>query len=446
MVERVNTAYVKIWGQVVGAVSWQGSAREGHATFEYDPTFLRRGLDLSPVHMPIDRAGELYEFWTRNSDPALDTFKGLPGLLADSLPDKFGNRIIDVWLARQGRDGSGFTPIERLCYTGQRGMGALEYAPSLNNSLNATTPVEISHLVSLAQKVIAKQEILDVSINGKKDTDALLEILRVGTSAGGARPKAVIAMNDDGHILSGQTDVPAGYDHWLLKFDGAGDTELQETEGFGRIEYAYYLMAQQAGLNMSKCRLLEEGSRAHFMTKRFDRPAGKKVHMQSLCGIAHYDYNQPGAYGYEQAFAVMRKLGLSKVEAVQQFRRMVFNAVARNQDDHTKNIAFLMDQTGKWSLSPAFDVTYSHNPAGVWTNNHQMTINGKRNGFDMADFDQVGRSIAIKKPAEIVEEITEVVNQWPTFAKNAGVEDKSIKLIREYHRLNLCGNDQASRL
>ncbi|OEU77395.1 MAG: toxin HipA [Desulfuromonadales bacterium C00003093] len=437
MVARINIAYVKIWGQVVGAVSWQGSARDGYATFEYDPVFLRGALDLSPIHMPLDNTGILYEFRTRSHDPDLDTFKGLPGLLADSLPDKFGNRIIDAWLARQGRDASSFTPVERLCYTGRRGMGALEYSPSLNSSLDATTPVEISQLVSLAQKIISKQNDLSVSIaEADQGTDALLEILRVGTSAGGARAKAVVAMNKDGHILSGQATVPEGYDHWLLKFDGAGDLELGKTEGYGRIEYAYSLMARNAGIEMARCRLLEEGDRAHFMTKRFDRTAGRKIHLQSLCGIAHFDYNQSGVYGYEQAFAVMRKLGLSKPEAVQQFRRMVFNVVARNQDDHTKNIAFLMDQTGRWSLSPAFDVTYSHNPGGEWTNTHQMTINGKRDGFVSADFDQVGKSIGIKKPLDIVEEIIEVVSHWPAFAKDAGVDDQATRSIGSFHRLN----------
>ncbi len=436
MVERVNTAYVKIWGQVVGAVSWQGSVRDGHATFEYDPAFLRAGLDLSPIHMPVENGGQLYEFRARNFDLNLDTFRGLPGLLADSLPDKFGNRVVDAWLARQGRDASSFSPVERLCYTGRRGMGALEYAPTLNKNLDASVPIEITQLVSLARDIITRQGDLSVSLaDSDQDTDALLEILRVGTSAGGARAKAVVAMNADGHLLSGQTRVPAGYEHWLLKFDGAGDLELGKAEGYGRIEYAYYLMAKEAGIEMSECRLLEEGGRAHFMTRRFDRDGDQKIHLQSLCGIAHYDYNQPGVYGYEQAFAVMRKLGLSKLEAVQQFRRMVFNVVARNQDDHTKNIAFLMDRSGNWFLSPAFDVTYSHNPGGDWTSSHQMTINGKRDGFVSADFDQVGKSIGIKRPLEIVEEVIDVVNRWTSFASEAGVRDQQAESIGRSHRL-----------
>jgi len=436
MVDRVNYAYVKLWGEIVGAVAWQGDAQTGYGTFEYDPSFLRRNYDVSPLRMPISDAGALYEFRSRNQDLDLDTFKGLPGLLADSLPDKFGNRVIDSWLARQGRDASSFSPVERLCYTGNRGMGALEYSPSLNNNLDATTPVEIAKLVELAHTVITRQEVLDVSVNDEQqDSDALLEMLRVGTSAGGARAKAVIAMNNDGHILSGQTDVPAGYEHWLLKFDGTDDLELQKTQGFGRIEYAYHLMARAADIDMTECRLFEESGRAHFMTKRFDRSVGQKIHMQTLCGIAHYDYNQPGAYGYEQAFAVMRQLGLSKLEAIQQFRRMVFNVVARNQDDHTKNIAFLMDQSGQWRLSPAYDVTFSHNPGGTWTNEHQMTINGKQDGFSLEDLQAVGQSISIKKPLEIIEEVIDAVKQWPEFAREAEIERTVADRIANYHRL-----------
>ncbi len=434
MVAPVETAYVKIWGQVVGAVAWQGSANEGFATFEYDPAFLRRNLNLSPIHMPVAEVGALYEFRSRPNDPNIDTYKGLPGLLADSLPDKFGNLIIDAWLSRKGRDAGSFTPIERLCYTGSRGMGALEYTPTMKTGLDTTTPVEISELVTLAHQVTAKQKTLDISITSD-NADALLEILRVGTSAGGARAKAIIAINDDGHTISGQGSIPEGYEHWLLKFDGADDLELGNTKGYGRTEYAYCLMADKAKINMAECRLLEEGGRAHFMTKRFDRVGNQKIHMQTLCGIAHYDYNQPGAYGYEQAFSVMRQLGLSKKEAAQQFRRMIFNVVARNQDDHTKNIGFLMTPDGQWRLSPAYDVTYSHNPGGIWTSSHQMTINGKRDNFRLVDFVQVGKSIGLKQPEEVVEEIIEAVSLWPAFAKEAGVGIEETKKIQGDHRL-----------
>jgi serine/threonine-protein kinase HipA len=444
MVERLDIANVTIWGMPVGAVVWQGSGDGGHGAFQYHRSFLAKGLELSPIHMGTKEAltGEgIFVFRKRSADPELDTFKGLPGLLADSLPDKFGNAVIDAWLARQGRDSSSFNPVERLCYMGSRGMGALEFHPPLNSRTEDTVPIEISHLVELAHQITVKRGALDVSLtdNDRGNAEALLEILRVGTSAGGARAKAVIAMNEEGHILSGQTNAPPGYAHWLLKFDGAGDLELGKTQGYGRIEYAYHLMARHCGIEMAQCRLLEEGGRAHFVTRRFDRPGGKKLHMQSLCGLAHYDYNRAGAYGYEQAFAVMRKLRLSKQEAAQQFRRMVFNVIARNQDDHTKNIAFLMDRNGKWKLSPAFDVMYAHDPHGKWTNNHQMTINGKRDDFTLQDLAKVAQSINLPNHKEIIEEVAEGVRLWPEFAKEAGVSKERISRIGNSFRLSILG-------
>ncbi len=435
MVNKVDTAVVTLWDETVGAVSWL--ADRDHAVFEFTPDFLRRGLDISPIHMSLDtaRTGDgLFAFPGLNRD----TFLGLPGLLADALPDKFGNRIIDAWLARQGRDAASFSPVERLCYTGKRAMGALEFSPTVNPRLDRAAPVEITELVTLAQDMMSQRAGLDVQLGeNHADGDAIMDILRVGTSAGGARPKAVIAMNREGRVLSGQAEVPPGYDYWLLKFDGVTDIELGEPRGYGRIEYAYYRMATAAGITMTECRLLEEGERAHFLTRRFDRVDGAKRHMQSLCGIAHLDFNAAGAYGYEQAFAIMRQLRLSKAEAVQQYRRMLFNVIARNQDDHTKNIAFLMGTDGKWRLSPAFDVTYSHNPAGRWTRLHQMSVNGKRDGFSRADLLTVGESIGIPRPGQIVDEITGVVEGWPSFAAEAGVSAENLADIGRNHRLSL---------
>lgn len=436
MVEKVDTAIVRLWGKEVGAVSWLND--RGYAVFEYDPAFLSAGLDLSPLHMGLTAARQgdgIFSF------PALnrETYNGLPGLLADALPDKFGNAIIDAWLARNGRDSDDFSPVERLCYTGSRGMGALEFRPSVIRGLNSAVPVEVAELARLAQKITEKRLALDATLGeeGKENNEAIMDILRVGTSAGGARPKAVIAMNDNGHVISGQAEAPAGYDHWILKFDGVSDLELGEPKSYGRIEYAYYLMAKNAGIEMTECRLLEEHGRAHFLTRRFDRQNGKKIHMQSLCGLAHYDFNLAGGYGYEQAFAVMRKLRLSKAEAIQQYRRMLFNVMARNQDDHTKNIAFLMGKDGKWRLSPAFDVTYSHNPAGKWTNQHQMSINGKRDHFTLTDLIEVGESISLPRPGEIVKEVTEAVRNWPVFAKKGGLNTERISEVARYHRIDL---------
>lgn len=434
MVKKVDTAIVSLWGDTVGAVAWL--ADRGYGLFEYDPAFLNKGLDIAPLHMSVDAARQgdgKFAFPTLHKT----TFLGLPGMLADALPDKFGNSIIDVWLARQGRDSTGFSPVERLCYTGTRGMGALEFAPAMIKKFDAAVPVEITALVALAQTILQERKTLHVSLGDAEqdNAEAIADILRVGTSAGGARAKAVIAMDDMGHVMSGQASVPADYDYWILKFDGVTDIELGEPQGYGRIEYAYYLMAKAAGIQMSDSRLLEENGRAHFMTKRFDRVQGKKLHMQTLCGLAHYDFNLAGAYSYEQAFAVMRTLRLSKAEAAEQYRRMVFNIVARNLDDHTKNIAFLMGPDGKWQLSPAYDVIYAHNPAGKWTNQHQMSVNGKRDHFTRAELLAVAESISINKAGTIIDEVVGAVETWPGFAQQAGIPNKTIQEIAANHRL-----------
>jgi len=436
MVKKIEAAVVKLWDEKVGAVAWLDD--HNYAIFEYDQTFLSKGLDISPIHMSLDDArtgNRKFTFPTLNKD----TFLGLPGLLADALPDKFGNNIIDAWLARNGRDSASFSPIERLCYTGKRSIGALEFSPAIIDGYEKAVPVEISELVDLAQTVMNEHSSLQANLGAseKENANAIIDILRVGTSAGGARPKAVIAMNDDGNIISGQAKVPQGYDYWILKFDGVTDLELGEPRGYGRIEYAYYLMALAAGIEMTQCRLLEENGRAHFMTRRFDRIEGKKLHMLSLCGIAHYDFNSPGTYGYEQVFAIMRKLHLHKFEAVEQYRRILFNIIARNQDDHTKNIAFLMQPDGKWKLSPAFDVTYSHNPAGKWTNQHQMSLNGKRAHFTREDLIAVGESIGLTKIDNIINDVVSAVSRWPEFAKQAGIRKKVASEIANFHRLNL---------
>lgn len=436
MVDKVDTAVVKLWGDDVGAVSWLADRR--YAVFEFEPAFVKKGLDISPLHMGLDAARKgdgLFTFPGLNPD----TYLGLPGLLADSLPDKFGNSIIASWLARNGRDPADFSPVERLCYTGRRGMGALEFSPPINRQFERPVPVEVSELVSLAQSIVDQRKRLDVEFgpSENQNAEAILDILRVGTSAGGARPKAVIAMNSDGKVISGQTNVPDGFDYWVLKFDGVTDLELGEPKGFGRIEYAYHLMAQAAAIDMMPCRLLEENGRAHFLTRRFDRRNGRKIHMQSLCGVAHYDFNSPGTYSYEQAFAVMRQLRLSHADAIRQYRRMLFNVIARNQDDHTKNIAFLMDRQGRWKLSPAYDVIYAHNPAGRWTNQHQMSINGKRDNFTRADLISVGEAISVPNPSRILDQVMDAVKQWPRFADQAGVKKEHAKEIACHHRLDL---------
>lgn len=435
MVNQVDTAFIMIWDLLVGAVSWNPEWE--YATFEYDPSFIRHGLDIAPLKMPLvdaRRGLTKYDFRTLPKN----TYMGLPGMIADALPDRFGNEVINAWLARQGRTPESFNPVERLCYTGKRAMGALEFTPILNKSLEQSVPIEVGELVNLAQAVTDERANLQSDLDQGK-SDALLNILRVGTSAGGNRPKAIIALNDETkEVRSGQVEAPGGFDYWVLKFDGVKDNTLGDPAGYGRIEYAYYLMAVEAGIRMTECRLLEENGRAHFMTRRFDRQRETgKLHLQSLCAIAHFDFNSPGAYSYEQAFQVNRELRLPYEAMDQLYRRMVLNVVARNQDDHTKNIAYLMDKNGKWRLSPAFDVIYSYNPQGAWTSRHQMSISGKRDGFLMDDLLHVGGEMGIRGGKQIIDQIIEVVSNWEIFAKDAGVEEPQIKSVGNVHRLSL---------
>lgn len=429
----MTLAEVRLWGRTIGAVSLEPG--NDTAAFEYTPEFASSGIEVSPITMPLANTVYTFPELPRNS------FHGLPGLLADSLPDKFGNALIDAWLARQGRSPADFDAVERLCYTGSRGMGALEFVPSLGPNQQTARKVEMDALVQLASEILANREQLDANL---EDANALTEILRVGTSAGGARAKAVIAWNPDtNEVRSGQGRAPDGFEYWLVKFDGVSgnkDKELEDPQGYGAIEYAYYLMALDAGIAMSECRLLEENGRRHFMTRRFDRlEGGEKIHMLSLSGLAHFDFNSAGAYSYEQAFLVMRQLKLPTVAKEQMFRRMAFNIMARNQDDHVKNIAFLMDKDGNWSLAPAFDITYSYNPNGLWTSSHQMTLNGKRDHFAMDDFKSCAESISLKRGSvdSIVAEVREVVEKWPEYAERARIDSSWTDEIRKKLRLEL---------
>ncbi len=418
---RVDVAFVNIWGRTAGAVAWDD--QRGHATFEYDPAFLDGNLDLSPLHMPLAaarRGGVRFAF------PALPrtAFLGLPGLLADALPDRFGHHLIDAWLAAQGRRREDFSPVERLCYVGSRGIGALTFAPALRGAAQRDARVDVAELVALAREVLHERAQLDASL--ASGTKAIADILRVGTSAGGARAKAVIALNDDtGEVRSGQLDAPPGFRHWLLKFDGVDDASLNDPQGYGRLEYAYYLMATEAGIAMSTCRLLEEGGRAHFMTRRFDRTDdGCRLHLQTLCALAHLDFNDPAAHSYEQAFAVARELRVPYPDLVELFRRMVFNAAARNQDDHTKNLAFLMHPTGEWRLAPAYDMIWAYNPDGRWTSRHQMSMNGKRDGMSRDDLRAVAAAVGVKRPDPVIDQVTASLAAWPRHAAMAGVPDE----------------------
>ena len=424
----MTAAEVRLWGTRIGVVVFDDTT--GLGSFEYDTDFTRSGIEVSPVMMPLSR--RVYSFPELNRS----SFHGLPGLLSDSLPDKFGNAVINAWLRSQGRAPESFDPVERLCYTGNRGMGALEFIPARGPSDKERDAIHVERLVELADQILNERESMHIT----ESDDAVREIIRVGTSAGGARAKAVIAWNEEtGDIRSGQIDAGSGYGYWLMKFDGVsgnGDKEGSDSEQHTRIEYAYYLMAADAGLDMSKCRIYKENGRHHFLTRRFDRDAetGDKIHMQSLGGIAHFDFNMAGAYSYEQAAAVMRRLRLGNNEISQFYRRMVFNVLARNQDDHVKNISFLMDRKGRWSLAPAYDVTYAYNPDGMWTGAHQMTINGKRTGIERKDIADAGRSMGVRasESAAVIEEIGSVLCKWRDYAEQAELNESFAESIASH--------------
>lgn len=429
-------AEVRLWGRTIGAVAQGPDDRT--ATFEYDRDFIDSGIQVAPLLMPLAR--RLYRF----PELSTATFHGLPGLLADSLPDRFGNALINAWLARQGRPADSLTAIERLCYLGTRGMGALEFFPAISPRQRVASQLDVGMLADLAAEVLRQRVDAQGWLNVKADEAALRQILRVGTSAGGARAKAIIAWNPaTNEVRSGQVAAPEGFEYWIMKFDGIEGgigADQANPAGYGAIEYAYHLMARAAGITMSDCRLYEEHSRRHFMTRRFDRlPNGAKRHMQTLGALAHLDYNEAGAHSYEQAFHVLRELRLGAGVAEELFRRMVFNIIARNQDDHVKNIAFLMDKAGQWSLAPAYDLTFSYNPAGVWTGRHQMSVCGKRDGFTRADILAVAAVAGLKhgRGAAILAAVTDAAGRWPDHAETAGIPETSWRTIRNTFRLDL---------
>ncbi|HID7803684.1 TPA: type II toxin-antitoxin system HipA family toxin [Proteus mirabilis] len=425
---------------VVGAVSFD--TEKGLGSFEYDPGFIKKGVELSPIKMPL--SNRIYSF------PELDfnTFKGLPGLIADSLPDDFGNAVLNAWVAGQGRSPDDITPLQRLQYTGKRGMGALEYAPATKlRSLNASQQVEIQSLVSIAQEILDSRGNFEVELkqNGQDDREAMMSLLSVGMSAGGARPKAILAFNEDfTQVRSGQTKVPSGFTHYLMKFDGVSEhNKNQETFGdplgYGAMEFVYHLMANKCGVDMMPCRLLQEGNRRHFITQRFDRIKNNKVHVQTLNGLAHVDYKKPGAFSYAELFSIARQLKLSAVEAEQLFKRMTFNIIARNHDDHSKNFAFILKKD-KWSLAPAYDLAYSYKPGSKWVNSHWMSLNGKRDNFTRSDFYSLEKLSPVfnkKKIDDIIDATIEHVSTWRQLAEKWDVPKTLIDEIQENLRLDI---------
>jgi serine/threonine-protein kinase HipA len=432
----MTVAAVTLWGSRIAAVSIEPGAR--YATFQYDPAFVRSGIQIAPIQMPLRT--QPYRF------PGLpqDAFNGLPGLLADSLPDRWGTALVNAWLASQGRNQSSFDVVQRLCYVGTRGVGALEFQPADEPTVSGEADLQVNALVRLAGEVLAERSEFVAELSENPEEEAMKAILAVGSSAGGARPKAFIAYNDTtGQVRSGQVQVGEGFRHWLLKFDGvsrSGDHGLTDPEGWGAVEYAYSKMARAAGIEMTECRLLEENGRRHFMTRRFDRPDdGGKLHMQTVGALEHVSYNEPGTYSYEQVLLLIRRLGLGTPVAEQQFRRMVFNVVARNQDDHVKNIAFLMDRSGEWTLAPAYDVIWAWQPGNVWLDSHQMSINGKRDRFSLADLRAVEAVAGLKRgrAETILAEVGDVVAGWREVAGEVGVDEQMVEQIARSHRVSL---------
>lgn len=424
----VDVARVKMFGMNVGTVKWDDAY--GVARFEYDGQFVGKGIEPSPLMMPV-RQGRVYSFGNLNRD----VFNGLPGMLADSLPDTYGRALFDKWLAMIGRTVG--NPIEILCFLGQRCMGALEFEPA-TGPVASDVKIEIDSLVEAAKEALSKKEDFAANLDGDKKA-AIAEILRLGTSAGGQRAKAVIAYNKaTGEVRSGQIQAPAGFDYYLIKLDGvSAEAGFKETENFGRLELSFSQLAKKCGIEMTECSLIEENGRAHFLTKRFDRADGGKIHMQTLCGIAHYDFYLRRTYSYEQAFNVMRSLHLPYSQAEEMFLRMVFNVVIRNQDDHTKNISFLMDEAGKWRLSPAYDLGFAYNPNGTWTDTHQMSINGKFDDITRQDLMDCALSNNIKNAAESIDKVCEEASKWPEIAKNCGVPQEMIDARLPYMLLDI---------
>ncbi len=425
----VDVAEVKIWGELAGAIRWDESQQLGY--FQYDSKFIQKGWDLSPIKIPIAQGSVIYSFpeLRKGRSETEDTFKGLPGLLSDVLPDKYGNKLINIWLAQQGRPENSMNPVEKLCFIGTRGIGALEFEPAQFNTGTKSFPLELNSLVEVSKKMLNEREAFLTNLN-ENEEKAMMEILKTGTSAGGARPKAVIAYNPKTKaVRSGQGNAPKDFEHWLLKLDGVSGEQFGESSGWGRVEYAYYLMATDCEIEISECRLLEENGRAHFMTKRFDREGNVKHHIQSLCGLQHYDFNDMYGYSYEQVFQTMRLLRLTYPEAEQMFRRMVFNVLATNYDDHTKNFSFIFKKDENWRLAPAYDLCFSFDPTNHWVSKQTLSVNGKRLKITKEDMMTIAKDNNIKRGVKIIEDINSKVKLWKKYSEQAEVRNDLKEMI-----------------
>lgn len=420
----ITTAEVFLWGTRIGVI-YQEKPEEA-ARFEYDKKFQKSGIELSPFMMPL--SDRVYSF------PDLvrvDSFHGLPGLCADSLPDKFGNAIISQWLTRQGRSEESFTAIERLCYIGSRGMGALEYVPSTRTD-DFNSEVDVTEMVRLASDVLSNRNIAVID----KEQAGLAQLIEIGSSAGGARAKAVIAWNEiTNEIKSGQINAGEGFDYWLIKFDGVkknGDYGIEDPKQHTLTEYAYYLMALDLGIHMEECRIFEKDGFNHFMTKRFDRVNGQKVHMQTLAAHKHIDYNQAGLFSYEQCAECARKLDIGADGIKQLYKRMTFNVFSGNCDDHVKNISFLMDREGRWEFSPAYDLTFAYHPDHKYMSHHQMLVNGKSMHISDEDLIESGLVMGLSREFcnNTIEKTKLVVGNWFNYAQKAGITEERANTIQ----------------
>lgn len=418
----VNDVKVVLWGTTIGYLHKFENSIIG---FQYDKDFLSSGIELSPIKMPLSNI--VYSF------PALpeETFHGLPGLVADSLPDKFGTAVINRYLESIGKNGGELSVIEKLCYTGKRGMGALEYEPAQILPI-ANGNSDIDALASLAEEILSNKKKLSFSA----DNNLIANLMESGSSVGGARAKTLISWNPNtNEVRSGQIETTTDFEYWLLKFGNIKNNKDKDTladkSEYTKVEYAYYLMAKAAGIQMSECRIYKENGASHFMTKRFDRKNGEKLHMQSLGAIAHMNFNSPRTNSYEETFSIMRKMKLSYTEMVELYRRMVYNDFARNFDDHVKNISFLMNKKGEWNLAPAYDITFSYDPGSIWVNSHQILINGKARDISKEDLLEVACSAGIRKvdAKRCIEQVCEAVNNWKLFAREAELSENYEKHI-----------------
>ncbi|MGB0390877.1 MAG: type II toxin-antitoxin system HipA family toxin [Salibacteraceae bacterium] len=427
----VTTAFVHIWGKRAGAIVW--NEKTGLGSFQYDSQFYLENQDLAPIKMPVANRNQIFSFpENRAVKNEWNTFSGLPGMLADVLPDNYGNQLINAYLAQNGREPNSMNPVEKLCFIGTRGMGALEFEPAGLNSKNQPFKIEVNGLVEMAQKMLSKRSSFSTDLKADEKS-AMLDILKIGTSAGGARPKAIIAYNEQTkEVRSGQTIAPKGFSHWLLKMDGVSDAQFGKSLGYGRVEMAYYLMAINCGIDMMPSQLLEENGRAHFMTKRFDRVANdEKLHVQTFCAMQHYDYNLVNSFSYEQLFQTMRLLRLSYPDAAQMYKRMVFNVMAKNCDDHTKNFAFTLAKKGEWKLAPAYDICYAYRPDSQWVSQHALSVNGKRSEIDLDDLLAVAKAMNIKNPLQIIKEVRASVSKWNEFSEKTQVSTELSEIISE---------------